>query len=73
MFIHHDTICAERASEDSTSGCYDVIEQSDGFKVFNRGAGMWEQIGPFETLDEATLFAEQAADKWDAAQQRVAP
>jgi hypothetical protein len=67
MFIHHETISAKHGDPHNGRGCFDVIEESDGFKVFDSGASMWVQRGPFATLDEASALAQRCADRWDAA------
>jgi len=62
--IHHETISAEFASEDSGEGRFNVIEQDGEFKVICGDGGM--TINEHDTLEEAIKEAQLWADDYDA-------
>lgn len=65
-FIHHDTIAAAHADDEGGSGRFDVIEEDDGFSIYNGQTGMYE-LDTFPTLDAAVARAECMAIRFDAA------
>jgi hypothetical protein len=57
-FIHHDRIDREWFGEEDG---YDVIETNDGFNVYQNSM----HLGCFDTLQEATDYANEQADEDD--------
>jgi GH24 family phage-related lysozyme (muramidase) len=61
--IHHEKISAETASESGEAGHFDVIEESDGFNVYDCGAGLY--LSNHGTLEDAIASATEEAKQYD--------
>ena len=61
--IHHEALSALKADPDGGKGTFDVIEDADGFNVYDNGQGLVTSIWP--TLDEAVSKARELADTFD--------
>jgi len=62
--IHHECVAAEGASESGGEGRFDVIENDEGFMIYNGTTGLYE-TGVFDTLDLAVAEAQRLADVFD--------
>ena len=64
-FIHHDTLSARYADEARRAGYFDVIEETDGFYVYDCFIGMYRG-GRSDSLADATEQAQKLVDEYDA-------
>jgi hypothetical protein len=61
--IHHDTISAKSATEDSEWGRLDVLEDSHGLGVYDCYSGLY--VCCCETMSEAIAAATKSAENYD--------
>ena len=61
--VHHEIIVAKLAAADGLSGHLDVIADSSGFYIHDKGAGI--NCPPHKSLESAREAAQEKADDFD--------